>query len=82
MAIHLSEEKQIKRIDNFPLYIYGEVLAHMRNFLFCNDGLSQKSRDLFSQLVESIHNDIGHLDCDEIESIYMVEEGRNLKNKE
>ena len=65
-----------KRMDCFALYAYENMLEEVR--LFINNKLSEKSRDLFRQLTKSIHNDIGHLECDEVTACYAIEEGYNF----
>ena len=65
-----------KRIDNYALYAYYDVLDDIRYQI---DGLlSPKSRDLFLQLTTGIYDEIGHLQCNELTDCYIIEEGFNF----
>lgn len=68
-----------KRFDNFQLYMYTDIISHIRALLTDNDGISEQTWNLFDKFYYSIHNDIGHLECDEYTNIYIVEKGHNCK---
>ncbi|MDE6469845.1 MAG: hypothetical protein K2L19_02340 [Eubacterium sp.] len=68
-----------KRFDNTRLYILGDALSAIRALLVNDNDISKKSKRLFEELYDSVHDDIGHLKCDEYTDIYIVEEGHNYK---
>lgn len=68
-----------KKFDNTRLYILGDTLSTMRALLTNDNDISPKSKALLDELYDSVHNDIGHLNCDEYTNIYIVEEGHNYK---
>lgn len=75
----LKDEILRKRFDDTELYIYGDILSEIRAAFINNANISSQSKALFDKLYSSIHNDIGHLKCDEYTDIYIVEEGHNYK---
>lgn len=68
-----------KRIDNYSLYVFADLFDDLKSAYGTENGLSEKSQNLIHQLSESLHNDVGHLKCDEVTDWYIIEEGFNWK---
>lgn len=69
-----------KRIYNYRLYVCANLFDVLMGELYNEEDLSENTRNLFYQLSLSLHKDVGHLKCDELDDCYIVEEGYDYYN--
>lgn len=72
-----NENKQyIEKTVDFTLCVIAEFLITIKNS-YSDDLFSRDFNIKFEDLIQQIHSDIGHLECDFFDNEYVVECGYN-----
>lgn len=73
-------KQRVERKVNYHLYFLMDYINALNSF-FSPDCFSEEIVKRYNDLIEQIQNEVGELDCDELQGEYVVEYGyKYLKN--